>query len=188
MIIVTGLTAELALRGPALADGLTPADIPALRHSMLADVVMILADIALAVAFYQLLQPVHATRGLAAMIFRLLQASLIGTSLILLSAVPALIESNPALAATLAQMHASGYDIGLILFGVNSLLMASLLCATRIPRALPPMLAASGLVYITGGLTRLAAPHWTTTLEPAYLLCIVTETALGLWLLTRARL
>lgn len=188
VIIVSGLTAELALRGPALADGLSLQDIPALRLSMLADLAMLGADVALALVFWPLLRRFSEPAALAAMILRLMQATLIAASLILLSGVPAALETAPDTAVLLTRLHANGYDIGLILFGANTLLMALLLCRARAPVLLPPLLAVTGLVYISGGLARLAAPDWVDTIQPAYLICIITETALCLWLLTRARL
>ncbi|MBP0481252.1 DUF4386 domain-containing protein [Sagittula sp. M10.9X] len=181
IIILSGLSAELALRGPALTDGLSAADIPALRLSLLADLVMLVADVGLAVVFYRLLRCVNQSKALAAMVLRLMQAGLIGGGLVLLSGVPLTMGSD--LAPVLVELHANGYDLGLILFGVNCLIMAQLLCPTRAPFVLSPMLAGSGLVYIGGSLTRLMAPGWSATIEPAYLLCILTEATLCIWLL-----
>ena len=58
VIILCGLTAEIALRGPLLAGsppeiaGAIGANLPQFRLSLLADVIMLLADIALALLFW----------------------------------------------------------------------------------------------------------------------------------------
>ena len=96
-----------------------------LRLSIAFDVAMMAADIALAVIFFLLLRTVSQGAALTAMVLRLMQAGLIGASLIALTGAAALVEAQqPALARQMAAMHAAGYDLGLIFFGGNSLAMA----------------------------------------------------------------
>lgn len=193
VIILCGLTAELALRGPLLqgsaeevAAAMT-AGLPQLRLSLLADVVMLLADIALALVFFSLLRDRAEALARAALVFRLGQAVLIGASLIALASAPALLADAPRIAVHMTEMHGLGYDIGLILFGVNSLVMARLLAMGNTPRVIALGIAAAGLVYLVGGLLRLSAPGLWEAFQPAYLVCILAETALCLWLLIAAR-
>ncbi|WP_417206861.1 DUF4386 domain-containing protein [Antarctobacter sp.] len=194
VIILCGLTAELALRGPLLHG--TPQEIaaamaahlPHLRLSLLADVIMLLADIALALVFFSLLRDRAPALARAALVFRLGQAVLIGASLMALASAPALLDDAPRMAVHMTEMHALGYDIGLILFGVNSLLMARLLALGDTPRIIALGIAAAGLVYLTGSLLRLTAPSLSATFEPAYLVCILAESALCLWLLITGRI
>lgn len=194
VIILCGLTAEIALRGPMLAGapaeiaGAISANLPQFRLSLLADVVMLLADIALALLFFALLRDRAEGLARAAMVFRLGQAVLIGASLIALASAPALLADLPRMAVHMTDMHALGYDIGLILFGVNSLLMARLLSLGATPRIIALGIAAAGLVYLTGSLLRLTAPLLSGAFQPAYLVCILAESALCLWLLITGRL
>lgn len=193
VIILCGLTAELALRGPLLSG--TPdviaatlaANLPVLRASLLADLTMLLADIALALVFYALLRDRSEALARAALVFRLGQAVLIGASLTALASAPNLLADAPRIAVHMTEMHALGYDIGLILFGVNSLIMARLFSLGAMPRALCLGIAAAGLVYLAGGVLRLAAPGLFEAFQPAYLVCILAEGALCLWLLIAAR-
>ncbi len=194
VIILCGLTAELALRGPLLqgsaeeiAAALT-AGLPQLRLSLLADVTMLLADIALALVFFTLLRDRSEALARAALVFRLGQAMLIGASLIALASAPALLTDAPRMAVHMTEMHSLGYDIGLILFGVNSLIMARLFSLGSMPRMIVFGISAGGLVYLAGGLLRLALPDLWEAFQPAYLICIVAETALCFWLLIKARL
>ena len=197
MIILAGLSAEFLFRGPLVAsdsaarvtDAITAA-MPVFRAGLVSDTVMLVADIALALLFYILLKDRMPRLALAAMVFRLMQAAVIAASLVLLATVPDLIASGqPDLVFAAIKAHAGGYDLGLILFGVNSFLMAIIFVnASCVARVIAFGIAAAGCVYITGGVLRLSAPDWLTLFQPAYLICIVAETALCLWLLITARL
>ncbi|SMX43180.1 DUF4386 domain-containing protein [Maliponia aquimaris] len=194
VIILCGLTAELVLRGPLLTG--TPdqiaaalaANLPSLRASLLADLTMLLADIALALVFYSLLRPRSEALARAALVFRLGQAMLIGASLTALASAPGLLADAPRIAVHMTEIHALGYDIGLVLFGVNSLIMARLFLMGNLPRPIALGIAAAGLIYLAGGVLRLAAPGAVEAFQPAYLVCILAESALCLWLLIAARL
>jgi hypothetical protein len=193
-IILCGLTAELFLRGPLLqgtpdqvAQALS-ANTGQIRLSLVADTVMLLADVALALVFFGLLRHISEPLALAAMVFRLGQAVLIGASLMALASAPSLLADAPRVAVHMTAMHALGYDVGLILFAVNSLIMSVLLWRSKVPKALAGGIAASGFVYATGSLTRLVAPDWVAAVEPAYLIPMIAESALCIWLLFWARL
>lgn len=193
VIILCGLTAELMLRGPLLAGSpeevvrALGAGISQLRLSLLADTVMLLADVALALVFFGLLRHISASLALAAMVFRLGQAVLIGASLMALSSVPMVLADAPRLAVHMTDLHAIGYDVGLILFAVNSAIMSVLLWRSAVPHVIAGGIAVSGVVYGAGSLARLVAPEWMAVIEPAYVVPMVAESALCLWLLIRAR-
>lgn len=193
-IILCGITAEVFLRGPLLqgtpdqiAQALS-ANVWQLRFSLLADTAMLLADVSLALVFFGLLRHVSEGMALAAMVFRLGQAVLIGASLMALASAPLLLPDAPRVAVHMTDLHAIGYDVGLILFAVNCVLMSALIWRTAVPKLIAGGLAASGFVYATGSVTRLIAPDGVAYVEPLYLVPLVAETALCLWLLIRARL
>lgn len=193
VIILCGLTAELVLRGPLLAGSpeevvrALGAGISQLRLSLLADTVMLLADVALALVLFGLLRHISASLALAAMVFRLGQAVLIGASLMALGSVPMVLADAPRLAVHMTDLHAIGYDVGLILFAVNSAIMSVLLWRSAVPHVIAGGIAVSGVVYGAGSLARLVAPEWMAVIEPAYVVPMVAESALCLWLLIRAR-
>lgn len=198
VVILCGVWSEGALRAGIAVAGDAAATAEAIRDnavllrlSTAADTVMALADVGLAVLFYVLLRDTQPVLALLAMAFRLVQAALIGTSLILLAAVPSLaLSGTDVLAASLLGMHATGYDIGLIFFGVNALLMAALLLRRPdgVPRALALGVAAAGLVYLLGSYVRLLAPDLHPAFQPLYLVPLLAEVSFCLWLLVRARL
>lgn len=193
-IIICGLSAELLLRGPLLQG--TPDQIASalgansgqLRLSLVADIVMLLADVSLALVFFTLLRSISESLALAAMVFRLGQAVLIGASLTALASAPMLLNDAPRIAVHMTDLHAIGYDVGLVLFAANSLIMSVLLWRSKVPKLIAAGIATSGLVYATGSMARIAAPEWVPMVEPAYLIPLISESALCLWLLIRARI
>jgi hypothetical protein len=200
LIILCGMSAELAFRGPLLSPGTAEGVLAAieaapgrLRGAILLDVVMILADVSLAVLLYRLLRHVSETVSLTAMVFRLMQAATIAASLLALVAVDALVlrgdEAMAGLVRGLMEVHGIGYDLGLILFAANTGLTAWLLARSGlVPRPLPWLLAATALVYLAGSVTRIAAPDWNASMQPAYLVALVAETWFALALVFGQRM
>ena len=193
VIIFCGISAEVVLRGP-LVGAADPAqaiaaNLMAFRLGMIADLGMILADIALAFVFFELLRHVSSLAARAALVLRLFQAVLITVGLLALALVPslALSQQTQALGHAL-DWHATGYDVGLVFFGLNSLIMVWLLGQSgAVPRWILAGLVLSGGIYMTGGALRLVAPSLIPGFEIAYALPFVAETSLCLWLLITAR-
>ena len=204
VIIVLGLTGELIVRAGIIAPGdatATVANIQAytglFRFGFFADSVMLLCDIALAVLLYVLLRPVSKTLALMAMCFRLVQAAVIGGNLLHYHA--ALIalgspeyaarlgaEQLSAVAALFLDLHSHGYDLGLLPFGISCLLLGYLVYRSGfLPRFLGVLLAAAGIVYLVGSYTRFLFPGYVETVMPMYLVAIVAESAMCLWLLIK---
>ena len=183
VIILCGVGSEVALRGPLIdlssAEGTAQAiaaETTRFRLSILADVVMALADAALAVLLFLMFRSVSAGLALTAFVFRLLQSRLIAAGLMNLQA--ALLVSDVDLALSFIALHAYGYDLGLFFFAVNCLLTAQLMIHSAwIPRILGLGIGLSGLVYLTGSLLRFAAPELQALVAPAYLLPLIAETA-----------
>ena len=188
-IILLGVTSEGILRGGLIdwSDGAaTAAAIGAaemrFRLSLGFDLAMAGFDVALAVLFYRLLRGIDETKALMAMVFRLMQAAVIATGLMTLFAAGQAIEAGADPLPHL-QRHAAGYDLGLFFFGINALLMAGLLCRAGVPRLIAGGIGAAGLVYLAGSLTRFMAPDWNAAMQMAYVIPLVAETALMVWLL-----
>ena len=152
------------------------------RLSIMADVVMALADAALAVSLFLMFRPVSAGLALGALVFRLLQSGIIAVGLLNLQA--ALIVDNADLSLSFITLHTYGYDLGLIFFAVNCFLTACLTINSGfVPRLLGLGIGLSGLVYLTGSVLRFLAPDLHGLVAPAYVLPLIAETAFCLWLL-----
>lgn len=196
VIILCGIWSEGAVRGQLLEPGDSAATAEAIgarlglfRAALAADTVMAVADVGVAVVFLVLLRPFGAALVLTATAFRLVQAALIGASVIVLSGViPALEQGEDSLALVLTAIHATGYDLGLIFFGITCFAICALLQrAGGVPRVIAWGIGLSGAVYIAGSLVRLLAPDWHGAIQPVYFVPLVSESALCLWLLIRAR-
>lgn len=198
LIIVFGVAGEAALRGSLLVPGdadATAANILAnpdiFGAAFVTDSLMLLADVAIAVVLYLLFKPYGAALAAAAAVFRLAQAAVIAANLLnyqmaLLLLGDSGLDAADArrLAALFLDLHAHGYDLGLIFFAVgNALLGALLLRDARLPSWLGGALIAAALVYLAGSYLRFLAPDWQLALQPAYLVPLLAETAFCLWLL-----
>lgn len=189
IIILCGVGSEVALRGPLIDLGsaeVTARSIGAetmrFRLSILADVVMALADAALAILLFLMFRSVSPGLALSALVFRLLQSGLIAAGLLNLQAALLVINADQSL--SFITLHAYGYDLGLIFFGVNCLLTAHLIVNSGfVPRLLGLGIGMSGLVYLTGSTLRFAAPDLHSFAAPAYFVPLIAETAFCLWLI-----
>ncbi len=189
IIILCGVGSEVALRGPLI--DLSAADwtiqairIEAVRYrlSILADIVMAVADAALAVLLFEMFRTVSPGLALSALVFRLIQSGLIAAGLLNLQV--ALLIGEPDLALSFIALHAYGYDLGLIFFGVNCLITARLIWLSGfVPNALGFGIGLSGLVYLSGSVLRFVAPDMHGLVAPAYAIPLIAETAFCLWLL-----
>ncbi len=204
VIIVFGLWSELYVRGSLIVAGdaeATATNILAseglFRASFAADSVMALADVALAILLYRLLKPVNATLALTAAALRLIQTAVIAVSLLhqyaallLLNGAGHAAAFEPtqlyALVALALDMHGHGYDLGLIFFGASCLVLGALVArSTYLPKALGWLVMAAGVVYLIGSYTLFLFPDHTATVAPLYVVPMVSEVALCLWLLVR---
>jgi hypothetical protein len=198
LIIVLGLTSEIVLRGPLFHEGDPAATAAAilgaegrLRLSVLADMAMATADVALAVLLLWLFRPVGPLLAALAVAFRLAQAAVIAANLLNLHGA-LLVLTTPGLAPETAaaiaygglDLHRHGYDLGLVFFGVNALLMGVLILrATGFPRWLGHLMTAAGIVYLAGSTLRFAAPDAGLLFQPAYLVAVAAEVSFAVLLL-----
>jgi hypothetical protein len=197
VIIVTGLGAELGLRGPLIdlsdAEATAAAILAApgqFRLAIGADLMMALCDAGLAILLYLIFRTMAPGFALSAMVFRLIQTVLIAASLMaLLTAWLVLTRADglsdaPTLALVFLDLHAHGYDLGLVFFGVNSLIMGLLVWRSGLfAKAFGGSLAVAGLVYLIGSGLRFFAPDLSVPFAPAYVFVIIAETAFCLRLL-----
>ena len=199
VIIITGLSAELVLRGPLITPGDAGATAVAIlgapmqfRLAIMADICMAISDAGLAVLLYLTLRPVAPGLALCAMVFRLIQAVLIAANLMALQGAWLVLTLGSGidaaeaqgLALILMEVHAYGYDLGLVFFGVNSLMTAMLLWRSGVfGRVFGGGLAVAGGVYLTGSGLRFLAPDLYDLFVPAYGLTILAEGAFCLRLL-----
>ena len=153
---------------------------------------MAAADAALAILLYLVFRPVAPVLALAAMVFRLIQSVMIAMNLMHMQSALLLITGAPGLAPAQAEamalhslnLHAHGYDLGLVFFGINSLLTGYLIWLSGLfPRVIGGGIFIAGLVYLTGSALRFFAPVLFDSFAPAYGVTILAEGAFCLILL-----
>ncbi len=193
LIILAGLGAELGIRAqlvlPGDPAGTTAAILGApgrFRLGIAADILMAVCDAGLAILLYLMFRRVAPALALAAMVFRLLQTALIAanlmamqTGLLLLTDAPGLSRAAAEpLALVLFEAHAHGYDLGLIFFGICSLMTGALVWRSGVfARAFGAGLAAAGCVYLIGSGLRFLQPDLVSAFAPAYGVAVIAETA-----------
>lgn len=201
VIIVAGLGAELGLRGPltdlADADGTAAAILAApgrFRLAIAADLVMALCDAGLAILLYLIFRATAPGLALSAMVFRLIQTVVIAVSLMAMQAAWLVLSGAhgltdaAALALLFLDLHGHGYDLGLVFFGVNSLMTGALVWRSGFfARAFGACLVIAGLIYLAGSGLRFFAPEFSAAFAPVYGLTILAETAFCLRLLGQRR-
>ena len=201
-IIIFGISSEVFIRSNLIVFGdamATANNILASEHlfrlGFAADAIMVLCDVAIAVLFYVLLKPVSKTLALTAAVFRLTQASILGFNLLHYYAALLLLNGSGytsafetdqlhALAMLFLDMHRHGYDLGLIFFGLSSLVLGYLVVKSDyFPALLGYGLMMAGVVYLIGSFTLFLLPDYASIIQPIYIVPLVAELSFCLWLL-----
>ena len=166
-----------------------------LRIGISCFLVVALLDVVVAWALYVLLQPVNKHLSLLAAWFRVVYAAIFATALNnLLSVLQLLTGADSFKVFATNQVHAqvmvflsafqSGWDIGLVLFGLHLLVLGSLVFKSGyIPRWLGVLLTISSVGYLVDGFGKFLLPdyHLAMTLFTGW-----GELFLMFWLLWRA--
>jgi len=203
LIVVLGIWSEVFVRAALVAPGdaaATAANIAAnegmFRLSFAADSIMALSDVGVAVLLYVLLSPVSRTLALVAAALRLLQTAVIAvnllyhyTALLLLNGAEYAVfapDQLNALVALVLDMHSHGYDLGLIFFGMSCIVLGYLIAVSGyFPRLLGYFVTAAGVSYLIGSYTLFLLPAYAEPVGVIYVVPLVSELSLGLWLLLR---
>ncbi|MBF6056754.1 MULTISPECIES: DUF4386 domain-containing protein [Thiomicrorhabdus] len=204
VIIFFGISGELFIRSNLIVFGDADATVAKIltsdslfRLGFVADSIMLLCDVALAVLLFVLLKPVDRTLALIAMVFRLMQASILGMNLLNYFAAVLILNGSVyvsamdsaqlnAIALMFLDFHRYGYDLGLIFFAVSNFILGYLIVkASYFPSLLGYGLVAAGMVYLCGSTARFVFPDSIAFIEPFYAIPLLAELAFCLWLLIK---
>lgn len=206
IIVVFGLFAEVGVRARLIESGdaaATAANIVdnewLFRVGFAADLVVFLADVALAVVLYLLLKPISHTLSLLAAAFRLTQTAVIGLNLLhMFDALRILDDADhltgfgrdeiEALALSSLESHRYGYILGLTFFGVATMIIGRMAVGSRrMPTALGVILLLAGAGYVVDSGMFFMIPGYDGSLSPIVLApAVISEAWFALWLLLRA--
>lgn len=199
IIIAAGLFGEMFVRGQLVVPGDATATLQNIRSSELlwrlgiaGNLFHLACAVALGLIFYVLLRPVSRDLALLALLFNLVAITVEAVSKLFL--LPALFVSGSAaylqaftpeqleaLAYLSNRSHTYGFNISLIFFGFECVLLGLLIFNSRyLPRALGVLMAIAGACYLVNSFTVLLAPTAASIamLVPAF----VAELSLALWL------
>jgi hypothetical protein len=205
IIIVAGLSGELFVRGSLVVPGNAAATATNIiqsrylwRAGIAGDLLMHVCDVGLMLVFYVLLRPVNRNLARLAILFNLVQTSvlvanklnlvvplfLLGDAAYLKTFTP---EQLQALSYVAIRTHDYGFAFGLIFFGVECVIVGYLIVRSLyLPRTLGVMMQIAGACYVVNSFAVLVYPPIGTKLFPFILLPpFVAELSLALWLLVR---
>ena len=205
IIIAAGIGGELFFRGSTIVSGDATATA---RHLMAAptfwragiagDLVMHMCDVGLMLVFFVLLRPVSRNLAMLAVLFNLIQTSvlvanklslmqplfLLGNAEYLKAFTPQQLE---ALSYVSLRTHDFGFAFGLIFFGMECLVVGYLIFRSGyFPKALGVLMQVAGVCYLTNSFSLILAPTLASRLSLVILLPpFVAELSLALWLLVK---
>ncbi len=195
VIIALGLFAEVVVRAPLIVPGdaaTTAQNVLSseglFRAGVAADLIVFLADVALAILLYQLFKPVSRTLSMLAAAFRLTQTAIIGLNLLNMFMALRVVRDggSSSLALTFLDAHKYGYLLGLTFFGVSTAILAVLAYrSNRFPKALGVLLGLAGFGYVADSFSFFLIPGYDGSASAVLLApAVIAEVWLAIWLLT----
>ena len=205
IIFAAGVFSELVVRSGVLVSGDAAQTADNIlsseglyRVGFVSDLVMILADVGVAVLFYVLLRPVSRTLALAAMALRLLMDAVLGLNLLNHFAALLLLgddghltafsdEQRDALVLLSLEAHSYGYLIALVFFGMHVAVLGYLFVrSTYFPRFLGVLLGLASVGYLADSLSFFLVPDYDGAFSPIALAPVfVAEMSVIGWLLIK---
>lgn len=199
LIIAAGLFGELYVREQLIVPGDAAATLANIKSSELlwrmgiaANLFHLACSVPLALIFYVLLRPVSHEIVLLAVLFNVVAITLDAVSKLFL--LPALFVSGSAtylqafapeqlqaLAYLSNRSHTYGFNISLIFFGFECVLLGYLIVKSQyLPKVLGGLMTVAGVCYLVNSFALLLAPQLVTmaVLVPAFM----AELSLALWL------
>lgn len=164
-----------------------------LRLALTSDLIMIIADIFLAIVFFQIFRIVNKLLSATAAVFRLFQAAILCVISLIHAAtyiLPIFLESTdqfPQILMALFEIHSTGYLISGVFFGISCIILGYLsLKSSFVPRILGSIIMIAGWVYISDSIIHFLIPSMARFSEIAiWVIALFAEVGFCLWLLTR---
>ncbi|MGC1308484.1 MAG: DUF4386 domain-containing protein [Phormidesmis sp.] len=204
IIIIAGMFGGLTREGllvsgdPAATAENVIASESLFRASIMADIIMVLADVAIGVAFFYLLKPVNKGLSLLSAGFRLAQAAALGINLLTLFVVLQFLHGDvTALGAENAQAqayvffnaHGIGYNLALMFFATSILIQGYLVYISGyFPKFLGVLLIVASAGYFIDNTASFLLPNYADyadTFQMIVMIAFPVELIMALWLLIR---
>ena len=206
IIIIAGIFAEFVIRMQLIVPGEAAATANNImnsewlfRISIVSDLIMLAFDVVVALALYVLLKPVNKSLALLATFFRLVMDAILGINLLNLTVALLLLRAADYLtvfetdqlyaqALLFLNAHSSGYDLGLVFFGLHLLVLGYLVYKSGyVPRILGLLLIITSFGYLIDSFANVLLPEEeaiiATIAAILIALAVIAELSLSLWLL-----
>lgn len=164
------------------------------RATIMADLVMVLADVAIGVAFFYLLKPVNQGLSLLVAAFRLAQASALGINLLMLFIVLQftggdVTTSNTENAYVFFNAHGIGYNLALMFFAASLIIQGYLVYISGyFPRWLGVLLIVAAGGYLIDNTASFILPNYADyadTFQMIVMVAFPVELIMALYLLVK---
>lgn len=205
VIIICGMFTEMFVRATLIEPGeavTTAANIMSnimlFRMGFVSDLIMVIADVTVAVTFYMLLKPVHNGLALLAALFRLTQSSILGMNLLNhFNAIILLEDKNyvqllgeNALDAQLmfyVSAQSYGYLIALVFFAFSCITLGYLMYHSPLfPKIFGYLLPIAGIGYLIDSITNFMYPQYAQATELIVVVsALVAEVTLCIYLIVK---
>lgn len=191
VIIVAGILGPLLTReflvvpGDAIATANNIAASPGLwRLGIGLDLVAQLCDVPVMLILFLLLSPVNSTLALLALLFNIVQTSVLVANQLTLVAAQLLSPDQPALADVAVRAYSYGEPIGLVFFGFTCIVEGYLIRRSHyLPQVVGLGMQIAGAAYVANTVLLLLAPDVASIV--VLIPTVVAESALALWLVAR---
>ena len=208
VIIVSGIFSEGVVRSGLVIHGDTQTTISNIKGAELlfrfgftSDLIMVLADIGIALVFFWMLKPVNKSLSLTAMIFRLAQATIIAINSLIHFAVILVLNSNElngsfasgelaGMVMFLMELHGYGYLLSGVFFGVSCLILGYLIRHSKwLPSVFGILISLAGIFYLTDSFTQFLFPQFSTITEMMVIAgALIAEVSFAIWLAIKGSL
>lgn len=192
-IIAIGAFGEVVVRGRVIVPGDAAATAANLRSmewlwrlGVAGEVVLLSSALALALILYVLLRPVSRHLAMLAVFFNLIAIAIEGMATVALAAA-LLPAAGDGTAMLLIRSHSLGFGIGLVFFGVECVILGTLIARSGyIPRWVGMLMLIGGGGYVINSFALILSPPLSRWIFPAILFpALIAELSLAVWLLVK---
>ncbi|MFV1884153.1 MAG: DUF4386 domain-containing protein [Balneola sp.] len=202
IIIVCGIFSEGFVRSTLVIPGDAQSTVGNIQNAELlfrfgfvSDLVMVTADIFIAIVFFQMLKPVHKSLSVTAMVFRFAQAFIIAINLLHHFAVILILNSKElnsvftpdqlsGLTMFFLQTHNYGYLLSGVFFGVSCIILSYLIRHSAwFPSIFGVLIGLAGLLYVADSFTQFLFPELSLITELLVIAgALIAEVSFAIWL------
>ena len=205
VLIFVGIFAVLFVRDKLIVSGDVTATANNIRNSqqlwrtgISADLLMHVLDLPIMLVVYMLLKPVNKNLALLALLFNLIQTSVLVANKLNLVAALLPLESMDYLKTMdphqqdlqvylSLKLHDIGFGVGLIFFGFTCIVNGYLIFKSNfLPKTIGVLMQVAGVCYLVNNFSLILAPKFANMLFPLGMIpCLIAELSFCLWLILK---